>query len=308
MDDHHELVYEGDVLTDITSFSLVQNIFSGSHEVNQLQIETLDTIVQLLVFYDNVWVIEPFTYGAKIEVKSQDILEQLIHEGVVRQFTQISCSNEIDFLAQFKEIEELIYPQSFEEYANTHKELVSNLEIYERNYGFSTQKGAQELANRVNLDYRFIPLVTNMLRANFYFKYLQELKEKEKKSVVYSPNVIRAPLTDEIINRQQRRLEHSINKILHDQIKNIESIKKREMEAINKDLYTSFRMDLPLLTSIILKQCKNRDDFFEEVIKLKRDKSARKLRQWLKKLQNALFTEDFQLLTEYERQIHLTRT
>ena len=164
-----EVKYDGDVVTDITSFSMVQNIFEGQKKITRSQIETLDSIIQLLVFYDNVWIVEPFTYGGTLDINSQEILDTLIQKKVIKPFPQIGSSTRTDFESQFKEIQEIIHPLTLEDYERAHSDIASDLQTYEENFGLMKHEKVKDLADLVHLDYSLIPLTANLLRANFYF-------------------------------------------------------------------------------------------------------------------------------------------
>lgn len=106
-----EVRYEGDVITDITSFSMVQNIFDGKKEVTRSQIETLDSIIQLLVFYDTIWVVKPALFGKEVAIESQEILNTLIRDGVIHQLPELPSDFAGDPETQFREIQEIIAQQ-----------------------------------------------------------------------------------------------------------------------------------------------------------------------------------------------------
>lgn len=288
-DKNQNIKYDGEVLTDITSFSMIQNIFDGQKTVNKSQIETFDSIIQLLVFFEGVWIVEPFIYGGNIEIESQEILNELIRKKIVNQFSQNGSDSYSSFKSQFEEIKEIISPLTLDNYQKCHSNIVSDLQLYEENFSLSKNEDARKLADLVNLDYSLIPLTANLLRSNFYFKLVQQMKNKENKLISYSPNLLRSSLIDDIINHQKSELEVKINKILRDQIKTIEGFELKNIEDINKRFYTDYEMDLPLLTALILDQCKSKDDIFDEILTLRKDSNAIKMRKWLTNVQIALY-------------------
>jgi len=280
-----EIKYDGDVVTDITSFSMVQNIFEGRKKITWSQIETLDSIIQLLVFYDNVWIVEPFTYGGSLDINSQEILNTLIQKKIIKQFSQISSSTRTDFESQFQEIQEIIAPLTLEGYEREHSDIASDLQTYEENFGLMKHERAKELADHVHLDHSLIPLTANLLRANFYFKLVQRMKEESNKIVTYSPNVLRTSLVDDIIRHRKERIHNEVNRVLRDCIHKIKDFEMKEVEKLNDTFYTDFELELPLLTALILDQCDNKADFFDQVLLMRDDRDAVRMRKWIKGFQ-----------------------
>jgi len=278
--------YDGDVLTDITSFSMVQNIFDGQKKINRSQIETLDSIIQLLVFYDSVWIVEPFIYGGDIEIKSQEILNTLIQKKVIKQFPQIGSDSQAGFISQFEEIQKIISPQTLDEYKKTHSTIASDLQTYEENFGLTKNEKAKKLADLVHLDHSLIPLTANLLRANFYFKLVQMMEVKNNKIITYSPNVLRTSLVDDIKKYQDKKISNNIHLILKEQLDNITAPQKERMKYLAKKTYSDIELKLPLLTALAIDQCKNKADFFDQILELRKDPDAKRIREWLKEFQN----------------------
>ena len=278
--------YDGDVLTDITSFSMVQNIFDGQKKINRSQIETLDSIIQLLVFYDSVWIVEPFIYGGDIEIKSQEILNTLIQKKVIKQFPQIGSDSQAGFISQFEEIQKIISPQTLDEYKKTHSTIASDLQTYEENFGLTKNEKAKKLADLVHLDHSLIPLTANLLRANFYFKLVQMMEVKNNKIITYSPNVLRTSLVDDVKKYQDKKISNNIHLILKEQLDNITAPQKERMKYLAKKTYSDIELKLPLLTALAIDQCKNKADFFDQILELRKDPDAKRIREWLKEFQN----------------------
>lgn len=298
-----EVKYDGDVVTDITSFSMVQNIFEGQKKITRSQIETLDSIIQLLVFYDNVWIVEPFTYGGSLDINSQEILNTLIQKKVIKPFPQIGSSTRTDFESQFKEIQEIIHPLTLEDYERAHSDIASDLQTYEENFGLMKHEKVKDLADLVHLDYSLIPLTANLLRANFYFKLIQQMKKESNKIVTYSPNVLRTSLVDDIIYHRKKRVNDEINRVLRDCINKIKDFEVKEVEKLNNTFYTDFELELPLLTALILDQCNSRADFLDQVLLMRDDSDAVRMRSWIKDFQLDLARGDRKRLKEYLAQL-----
>lgn len=283
--------YDGDVLTDITSFSMIQNIFDGEKkEINRSQIDSLDSIIQLLIFYDNIWIVEPSIYGGDVGTESQIILNTLIEDDVIKQVPQLHSGNDTDFDTQIQEIKKIIETEDFGIYYQKHPEIIHDLQIYDQNFCLTTNKKAIELADRAHLEHKYIPLCANLLRANYYFKHIQQMKHDEGKIITYSPNVLRNSLVKDIIRHQDAMITNNIDKILQDQLASVElSVKKRKKirgQVFENDL----TVELPLMTTVLVDECKNKDDFFDHIFTWREDPDTINIRKWLKKLQNDLST------------------
>jgi hypothetical protein len=118
-------------------------------------------------------------------------LNTLIQKKIIKQFPQTDSSTRTDFESQFKEIQDIIHPLTLEGYERAHSDIASDLQTYEENYGLMKHEKVKNLADFVHLDYSLIPLTANLLRANFYFKLIQRMKNESNKIVTYSPNVLR---------------------------------------------------------------------------------------------------------------------
>jgi hypothetical protein len=277
-----EIKYDGDVLTDTTSFSMVQNIFDGKKEITKSQIESLDSIIQLLVFYDNIWIIKPALFGADIQTESQEIFNTLIQSKVVNRLPEIPSGEEADPETQLHEINEIINPVSIEKYYELHPGITHDLQIYNQNFDVSKNVKAVEFAKNAHLDKKYLPLCANLLRSNYYLKHVQQIKQKEGKIITYSPNILRTSLVKDIVNHR----DNNIHQILHDQITSIESPEKEKRKYLAERAHCNFDLELPLLTAIIVDECKKKDDFLEQILTWRKDPSAIKVRGWMKQFQS----------------------
>lgn len=295
---YQDVKYEGEVLTDITSFSMVQNIFDGQREVNKTQIETFESIIQLLCFFDSIWIVEPFIYGGDIKIESQELLNELIKSKFVKQFPQTDSDSQTSFVSQFNEIQDIIAPLKIKDYLNLHKDIEFDLRIYEENFGLANNENAKKLADLVNIDYNLIPLTANLLRTNFYFKLVKEIKKNENRLISYSPNVMRSALVNDIIHHQKERVSNEINRILQDKLNEIKNSEFKDINALNKHLYQEYEMELPLLTALILDQCSNKGDVLDQIMILRNDSDVVRMRKWLKNVQIDLYNGNRKLLKE----------
>ncbi|WP_321507679.1 hypothetical protein [uncultured Methanoregula sp.] len=295
MDEYNrEGKYDGDVLTDITSFSMVQNIFDGQKKINDLHIKTLDSIIQIIIFYENVWTVEPFIYGGKIEINSQEILNTLIQEKIVKQVPQVNSDTHEGFKTQFKEVLEIISPcKTLEDYNKKHSEISSDLRQYEKNFSLTQHEKAKELADSIHLDHSLIPLAANLLRTNFYFNTVKRMEKENNKIVTYTPNILRTPLVTEIIKRQNERNKKSIEHIIQKQLDLVvASEKERRRRFLNQDANGAFELELPVLTGIIVDQCSKKEDFFDQILEWRNDNNAVRFRNLLKKLQTDIHSNN----------------
>lgn len=293
-----EIRYDGDVLTDVTSFSMVQNIFNGEkRSINNSQLKTLDSIVQILIFYDNIWTIKPALFGVNIETNDQMVLNTLIEKDVVKQTPEYETYTELDFNAQCEQIKKNIIgsdsfsiAESIKQYYNNHPEIAKDLEIYDKNFEVAKNPNAIEFGRQANLEKKYLPLCANMLRTNYYLNQIQQIKRKNQKMFVYSPNILRNSLVADIIKCKSEcksaKQIHSIDLLS----KSIGTIEKQVCEARNsigaKSFQAnSFNLELPLMTAIIVEDCKTKEDFIDEILEWRKDNDAKKLRGWLKQFQ-----------------------
>ncbi|MHB8163213.1 MAG: hypothetical protein ACYDDV_02570 [Methanoregula sp.] len=301
---NQNITYEGDVLTDITSFSMIQNIFDGQKVINDLHVKTLDSIIQLLIFYENIWTVEPFIYGGKIEINSQTELNKLIQENIVKQITQENSDNEEAFRSHYKEVLEKIKPhRTLEEFHCAHGELISDLQQYEKNFSLTNHQKALELAKSIKLDKKYIPLAANLLRTNFYINTVKQIEKKENKIVTYSPNVLRTPLVENIVKNQNERNKKRIDEIIKEHIDLIETSEKGRRELLTKKGNDDFKFELPLLTGIIVDKCTKKEDFFDNVLAWRKDRDAERMRNLLIQLQIDMRANKPDIYDQYNDQI-----
>jgi hypothetical protein len=292
-----EVKYEGDVLTDITSFSMVQNIFDGNNKtINRSQVESLDSIIQLLVFFDNIWIVEPSMYGVDFGIEGQGILTSLLNEDIIKSFPpKLNSDHQADFKTQYREIEEIISTSSahpsFDEYYHTHAEIAYDLKIYDDNFGITKNPKAIELAKMAKLHPDYIPLCANLLRCNYYFKLIQQMRSEEGILYTYCPNILRTSLVEDIIFHQNNKISNHIAKILQEHLNSIKMSENERRKYLAQRTFSDYTLELPLLTSIIINECKNRDDFFDTILKWRNDRSAERMRNWLKKVQEDISNE-----------------
>jgi hypothetical protein len=276
-----EIKYDGDVLTDVTSFSMVQNIFDGKKEINKSQIESLDSIIQLLVFYDNIWIIKPALFGVDITTETQGVLNDLIQNKVIQKIPEFNIDNQADFETQYNEIEKIISPLSIEEYYDQNNVIANDLQVYNENFNVAQNPKALEFGRLAHLDEKYLPLCANLLRSNHYLKQIQQIKQNEGKIVTYSPNILRTSLVRDIVEQR----DDNINRLLREQIAKIESPVKEGREYLTQRTHKNFDLELPLLTSIIVSECKNKEDFIPRILAWRKDGDAIKVRGWLKQVQ-----------------------
>jgi hypothetical protein len=300
-----ELKYEGDVLTDITSFSMVQNILDGNNKtINYSQVESLESIIQLLVFFDNIWIVEPSMYGVDFGIEGQGILTSLLNEDIIKSFPpKLNSDHQTDFKTQYREIEEIISTSSahpsFDEYYHMHTKIAHDLKIYDDNFALTKNPKAIELAKMAKLNPDYIPLCANLLRCNYYFKLIQQMRSEEGKLFTYCPNSLRTSLVEDIISHQNTKISNHITKILQEHLNSIKISENERRKHLAQRTFSDYTLELPLLTSIIVNECKNRNDFFDTILKWRNDRSAERIRSWLKKVQDDISNERMTNLTKH---------
>ncbi|WP_421908359.1 hypothetical protein [Methanolacinia petrolearia] len=153
-----------------------------------------------------------------------------------------------------------------------------DLDTYEKWTKLSQNAEAQELAKYIGLQKESIPFFANLLRTYMYLKTIDEMKSKynSNKVISYVPLFLRAPLVDQICYDYRKFSET----VIINELEKIEFKEKFERKRIAKEYCANVELDLPMLTTAILKGCGNgkRNEFIDEILNFRNDKNVKKIR------------------------------
>ncbi len=296
-----EKIFNGESLTDITSFILLQNTIDHPKKVNFSQIKNLDSIIRTIFFYDSTWVLSPTTFGYDIQSPYPDCLNQLIKERIIKVHNPKFCENLKDFKDIFYEMINFILPDTLDTYLLKNEAITSDLLRYENFFKFTTQSSAKELAKQVGItNQSLIPIAANLIRANIYAKSQHEIESQNNSEIVYAPNFIRVPFTDKILKSYENKTKPIIDSIINELTKIVEI----EKEELNKYNNTRFEMEIPILTLYVLKKCDKPQDILDVIFDMRTDNNIMSMRNWWRKYQNELISPeaDPEVINECSRQ------
>lgn len=292
--------YNGEILTDITSFAIVQTLFDKPEEVNLFQLMDLESLIESLLFHEKILIVGPTRFGYDFEVKTPQILEDLIEKDVVEVYSPEFCSGVKDFSTLFDEMRNLIYPERIETLYSSNKEIENDLKIYDAYFGFSKQVGSLQLAKQVGvINEPAISLCAHLVRTNVHIKSLHEIEKKSDRKISYSPHMARVSLLNEICNLYESKRLPIARKI----IERAELSERQRREALNQTYGSRLELDIPILTTRILSQCRKVPDILDEVLTLRKNSKVRKYRNWCNKFQEAIYSDDRKNIEKYDKQL-----
>lgn len=297
--------FDGDILSDITSFNLAQNLFDGKKNITSFDVYSFDSTIQMILFYDTVHIIEPFTYGGLLDISTPEMWNKLSEKSeIVGELTNKKIINQIshekyshhNFYSQYYEMKKLIEPdKSFQEFAKKNQKVMSYLAHYQNNTEFVHDDRMNMIANRFGLNLELLSLVVNMYRFNSSISYINEIECDQNKRFILSPSITRIPLANTLINYNNIKLEsrskNEINRLLstigEDQDK---KWKRRNIRYGEMDRY-EFKM--PVLSTWILSHCNGKDDVLDEILETRKTKPVRDFREFIKEYQTHLIKSGY---------------
>jgi len=293
--------YTGEILTDITSFAIVQTLFDKPEEANLFQFMNLEAVIVSLLFHEKIWIVGPTRFGYDFEVKIPQILKDLIEKDVIEVYSPEFCSDVKDFSSLFDEMRNLIHPNRIETLYSSNKEIENDLKIYELYFGYGKQEGSKELAKQVGvIKEPDISLCAHLVRTNVHIKSLREIEKKSERKISYLPHMARVSLFNEIYNHYYEKKRLPIAKII---IESAELSERKKRKALNQTYGSTLELDIPVLTTMILSQCKKESDILDEVLILRKNTKVRRYRNWCNKFQEAIYNDDYKNIEKYHKQL-----
>ena len=292
--------YNGEILTDITSFAIAQTIFDKPKKVNLSQLINLESLIESLLFHEKILIVGATTFGYDVEVKIPQILEDLIEKDVIEVYSPQFCSGVKDFITLLDEMCNLVGPKGIKTLYSSCKEIENDLKTYDDYFGFGNQAEAVRLARQVGVNNeRDISLYAHLVRTNIHIKSLHEIEEKSGRKIPYSPHISRVLLVNKICDIYEDRRLPIARKI----IKKLELSERERREALNQTYGSKLELDIPILTTVILSQCNKVSDILDEVLNLRKDSKVRRYRKWCNKLQEAIYNDDRKTIEKCDKQL-----
>ena len=281
--------YNGEILTDITSFSTVQLFLDNPKEATLLQLMNLEALIETLLFHEKIFIIGPTYFGHNFKVPVPSVLENLIEKKIIEVHSPSFCSGKNEFIKLVKETSKSIYPDSIDGFYSKYKEIECEINAYSSYVKYGEQKGSKELAKLVGItNPREINLAAHLMRTHIHFKCLKEIEEKSNSMISYSPHIARVTLVDKLCDRYENRMTIIARRLI-DKIKESD----RDMiDSCNEICGTKFEISIPILTPWVLEQCKNPSDILDVVLEIKKSSEVKKYRDWCINFQEAIYNHD----------------
>jgi len=297
----------GGVITDITTFVFAQHIFdNNSKPVNYNDFKNLDFIIQLLLFNEKIWIIKPTYFGKNIDVEFPEILTKLINMGIIEIYSPKYYIDTENFLkSQYQEMMEIDKVKSYlsKDYLKDHPDIQKDLETYDKWTKLSNNAEAKDLADSIHLSKDSIPMFVNLMRTFMYLKTIDEMKSDFGKNMVisYAPHFLRASLIAQICTDYRLFRETVIVNTLN----KMESNEKIERETLSKEYGANVELDLPILTTAVLKKCGDgkKSELIDNVLDLRNDKNVKKIRDNFVKFQTAVNEGDIKEIRKYDSKL-----
>lgn len=297
--------YDGEILTDITSFSIAQNFLDNPKEADLFQLMNLESLIETLLFHEKIFIIGPTRFGADFNVPVPSILENLVEKRVIEEYQPDFCSGKNELNALFKETINFIHPDTIETFYSKHKEIEQEINDYTSYVNYGRQKGTIELAKTVGItEEQEINLLAHLLRTNIHFKSLHKLEKKKGKMISYSPHMARMSLVDELCNRYDNRVMPIANRVMAE-LKEYDKTMKSEW---NIQTGSKFELDIPLLAPWVFSQCRKLDDVLDEALNIKKTSEVTKFRNWCIKYQEAIYNEDIPTMRKYRSEFEAVKS
>jgi hypothetical protein len=127
------------------------------------------------------------------------------------------------------------------------------------------------------------------------------MKNINNKNISYLPHFTRNSLISELCERSATKAETEFRKA----IRKIETSEREKRKALNLKHQFEFELELPILTTLVLNQCRNNnvDDILDVTIDLRNSRDIRKIREWFTNYQNAVDSENRESIEKFDMQL-----
>lgn len=297
--------FNGEILTDITSFSIIQKFLDKPKETSLFQLANLESLIETLLFHEKIFIIGPTHFGSDFTVPVPPILESFVEKKAIEVYSPDFCSGKDELIRLYNETINFIMPDTIETFYRKHNEIEQEINDYASYVNYGKQRGTIELAKIVGITKEHeINMLAHLLRTNIHFKCLHNIERKVGGMVSYSPHMARISLVDELCNRYENRIMPISNRLIAEMK---EHDKKRKNEW-NIKTGSKFEVDLPLLTPWVLSQCSKIDDIFDEILNIKNTSEVVKFRNWCIGFQEAIYNDDIPTMKKYSNQFEAVKS
>ncbi|GEM_PF-1746842 len=227
------------------------------------------------------------------------ILEELVRKGLVDICPLTFPWGKNDLSIILKEIIQLVPRRKVAKIYQQHRKIQDLIKCYDTNFQISTNPGIVKLAKEAGIrEKNIIPVYSLLVRTHIHMRYIHEMAEKQGRKVPYSPSIMRI-LTETMINSYRARGLSLFMQIL----KKIELGKELDTEVLNQFQISLLKLRLPILTGIILPQCKEPWDVLDVTLNLRKEKKVKRFRDFLNVYQNAIYENDKKTIEKCEKQL-----
>jgi len=299
------VTYNGETLSDITTFALTQRIIKSPQKSEFRDLMNLDAIIQSVLFFNKIWVITPSDFGQKFKFILPDFLIELKKENILDIHTTEKYSEKGEFKRLFKDMK--VTEKTLRKLQSKNKAISQDLVYYDDYSELSKHPGVKELLRSVGInDDRLIPLIANLVRTNVYLESKSEIESQCNSKITYSPHFIRGSLINQAT---KSAFERPIIINLIEKIQKIDQDQKNELNQEYPPLL-NLELDVPILTTYVLTFCRDNkpQDIFDKILDMRTDYNVRLIRDWWIKFQEAAlnpnFSDNFSDIKNYHRQMY----
>jgi len=300
-----KILYKGDVLSNTTNFMIVQNLLDKPKEAKLFHLVDLETVVEALLFHERVLIMEPRSVTKDIEFTMPKIAAELVEKKIMEIHTpKIDTTHVKELHSLLEEAPELrnsklvktVYLKGFGDYL---EELAT---LYYPMLRLKEQALFPEFLKclRKNgiTDRTVIPLYIQLLQTRLYLKWLHSMDQKGRR-MPYLPHIGRVSLTKWMVNLYESRTLPVARQI----IREMELSERQKIEALNRTRGSTLELDLPILTTIVLSQCKEPSDILDEILNMRKDNKVERFRDYCNRFQNAIYVNDRRAMEKYDQKL-----
>lgn len=300
-----ETQYKGDVLSNITTFGIVQNLLDKPKKARLFHLIDLETVVEALLFHERVLVMEPKSVVEDVEVRMPNIATELIAKKIMEKYSPKFDTTYMEELSSlFKEAPELrnsrlvktIYSKEF---GDRLEELAT---LYFPMFRIREQTAFPEFLECLQkngvTDKSVIPLYIQLLQTRLYMKCLHSM-EKTGRLMPYLPHIGRVSLTKWMVDLYESRTLPVARQI----VREMGLSERQKIEALNRTHGSTLELDLPILTTVVLSQCNGPSDILDEILNMRKDSKVGRFRDCCNRFQNAIYSNDRRTIEKYDQRL-----
>ena len=300
--------YTGEILSNITVFAIVQNLLDRPKEAKLFHLMDLESVIEALLFHERVLVIDPTSLTTDANIQMPNIITELVGKKLMEIYSPKFDTTHIEELSRLlEEAPELknsqlvreIYSSGFGNYYEKLAPLYDQLFKIREQTKFSALLDC--LRQRGVTDENAVPIYIQLLETRIYLKCLHALG-KQGIRMPYLPHVGRISLTEWMSNLYGARTLPVAREI----IKKLELSEKQKREALNQTYQLTFELKLPILTTLILSQCKEPSDILDEALNMRKNGNVKRFRAYCNKFQNMIYNNDLKAIEEYDQKLKIT--